>query len=160
MFDSFEGLPPADDRDGPLALQYQRDTHLRWYHDNCKAPLHKVRDAANRFEFSESEAIIVPGWFSSTLIENKPVLARHGISLLRVDCDWYEPVSTVLNELGCLVSEEGYIVLDDYYAWDGCARAVHDYLSRNRLSWRIRTVGQSVGAWMIKRRCRANYSQV
>ena len=22
MFDSFEGLPPADDRDGPLAVQY------------------------------------------------------------------------------------------------------------------------------------------
>jgi hypothetical protein len=31
----------------------------------------------------------------------------------------------------------GLIIFDDYYAWDGCALAVHDYFSRMRLPCRM-----------------------
>src|SRR5262249_31879835 len=70
---------------------------------------------------------------------------------LRIDCDWYEPVHRVLVHLVPLVNEECPIILDDYYAWDGCARATHDYLSQNDLSWRVRSMDRFDGAWMIKR---------
>jgi hypothetical protein len=30
------------------------------------------------------------------------------------------------------------VIVDDYLVWDGCARAVHDFLSRRRARERIR----------------------
>ena len=152
MFDSFQGLPPAEDCDGPLALKYQRETDAPGYYDNCRVPSDQVLANVRRFAFSSSEAIVVEGWFEDTLPKHRATLDRSGIALLRLDCDWYKPVSYVLAELAQLVSEEGAIILDDYYAWDGCARATHDYLSHHSLSWRIRSTGVlSGGAWLVKR---------
>jgi hypothetical protein len=37
--------------------------------------------------------------------------------------------------------ENGIIVLDDYYTWDGCSRALHDFLSRRSSTERIRNLG-------------------
>lgn len=157
MFDSFMGLPPAEPRDGPTASAWQRDVTSEFYFDNCTAPLEKVKAASAHFGFSDGEAVIVPGWFDATLPVARAQLAADGVALLRVDCDWYAPVLCVLNELAPLVAEEGKIILDDYFAWDGCARAVHDYLSRNDLPWRLRAIGRGddVGAWMIKRAYRS-----
>ena len=154
MFDSFQGLPPADARDGPLALRYQRDKDAPGYFDNCKATIDTVRAAIDSFGFSEKEAILVEGWFSETIPARRASLSGSGIAVLRVDCDWYEPVLYVLEQLASCVSDEGAIILDDYYAWDGCARATHDYLSRRSLAWRIRSMDKFYGAWMIKRDCR------
>jgi hypothetical protein len=39
--------------------------------------------------------------------------------------------------------------MDDYFRWDGCARAVHDYLSRTRAVERIE--GRGTLCFMIKR---------
>jgi O-methyltransferase len=151
MFDSFKGLPPPDDRDGPLAFAYQRQTDAPGYFNNCSASLERVLDIINGFGFSDSEAIVVPGWFSESFPNHRAELSRRGLAILRVDCDFYEPVSYVLRELTPFISDEGFVILDDYYAWDGCARATHDFLSQNNLSWRIRSIEKFHGAWMIKR---------
>ncbi len=151
MFDSFQGLPPADERDGPLALKYQCEIHAPEYFDNCRAPLQKVLQAVESFGLGPQEAIVVPGWFNNTLPTHKGELAKRGLAVLRIDCDWYAPVFYVLQELTPFVPEEGAIILDDYYAYDGCARATHDFLSQNHLSWRIRSIDRFHGAWMIRR---------
>jgi hypothetical protein len=155
MFDSFEGLPPVDERDGPLAAAYQANIDSPAYFDNCRAPLPAVLGAIERFRFTPEEAVVVPGWFNETVPHQRIELSQRGIAFLRVDCDWYEPVSYVLNQLACLVPDEGRILLDDYYAWDGCARATHAFLANNDYCWRIRTIPQLSGAWMIKRPHRA-----
>jgi hypothetical protein len=151
MFDSFQGLPAPDERDGPLAFSYMQDTNSPDYYDNCTAPVSKVTEAVRRFGFSPDEAIVIPGWFSDSVPQHMDELTRRGLAVLRVDCDFYEPVSYVLRQLTPLVPEEGAIILDDYFAWDGCARATHDFLSRNDLCWRIRSMDKFTGAWMIKR---------
>jgi hypothetical protein len=151
LFDSFAGLPPADERDGPLAFDYQRNTAAPDYHDNCTAPLAAVQEAIAKFGFSPEQARVVPGWFNDTVPVHRSELARRGIAVLRVDCDFYAPVRYVLEQITPLVPEEGAVILDDYFAWDGCARATHDFLSHNNLSWRIRSMQNSAGAWMIKR---------
>ena len=159
MFDSFQGLPPVDERDGPSAAAWQSRTDSEWYFDNCKAPIETVRAAVRNFGFAEAEVSIIPGWFEDTLSVHRPALEARGIAVLRVDCDWYEPVTCVLDQLGTLVVDEGKIIIDDYFFWDGCARAVHDHLSRNDLPWRIRSIGTDVhvGAWMIKRPFRSEH---
>jgi hypothetical protein len=151
MFDSFEGLPPVEERDGPAAARYQANTASPLYFDNCRAPLPAVLDAVEKFGFAPDEAIVVPGWFNETVPGERAELAERGIGFLRVDCDWYEPVSYILDTLADLVPEGGRILMDDYYAWDGCARATHDYLSRNDHCWRIFSIQHNSGAFMIKR---------
>jgi O-methyltransferase len=150
MFDSFEGLPPAEERDGQAAIRYQANVDGPFYFDNCSAPLDKVKRAKESFGFSDSEAIIVPGWFDTTIPANIDRLSERRIALLRVDCDWYAPVKLVLDSAAPLVTENAPIILDDYYAWDGCTKATHDYLAENQLPLRIRSVQGLAGAWMIK----------
>ena len=151
MFDSFQGLPPAEERDGPMALAYQSNTEDRDYKENCRVSFNDVMQSAKNFGFTDDEAIIVPGWFNQTVPLVKDDIAARRVSVLRVDCDWYDPVRYVLDEFCDLIPDEGKILLDDYYAFDGCARATHDYLSSKDLSWRLRTAPNYQGAWMIKR---------
>lgn len=156
LLDSFQGLPPATERDGPLALAWQADTASPGYYDNCRVSLDDVRAAMVALDLPADCWELVPGWFADTV----PILARHlsdqGIALLPLDGDWYESTMVCLEHLLPLVHEEGVVIIDDYYAWDGCAGAVHDYLSRHDLAYRIRGIPDGVGAYTIKRAYRSD----
>jgi hypothetical protein len=151
MLDSFEGLPPATERDGVAALQYQSNPNAPGYYNNCRAPIDQVLDFQAEYGLNDEECPMIPGWFNDTVPPLAHKLAGQGIALLRVDCDWYEPVRLVLEKLGPLVSPGGIVILDDYYMWDGCARATHDYLAANDLPYRLRELGhEPFGAWFTK----------
>jgi O-methyltransferase len=132
LCDSFEGLPDALPIDGPAALEWQRNTTSPGYHDNCSADESYARAAMTKA--GVPNAIILKGWFENTLPEFAP---PGPIAILRLDGDWYESTTTCLENLFCHVIPGGVILIDDYYTWDGCARAVHDYLSRHRRPERI-----------------------
>jgi hypothetical protein len=148
LLDSFEGLPPATGRDGPLALSWQRDTESPAYFDNCRAAKEEVVDALGQFGFGDGDYRIHPGWFSDTV----PVLAGElrttGVALLRLDGDWYESTRTCLEHLFPLVSPAGTVIFDDYYAWDGCALAVHEYLGEHGIAARIRSIPSFHGSYL------------
>jgi len=157
MLDSFEGLPPARERDGSAALEYQQRTTDPGYLDNCQAPFDKVRRIRDQLGLQPDDCRLIQGWFDVTVPRLAAELAEPKIAMLRVDCDWYDAVSLVLRHLEPLVSPEGVVILDDYFAWDGAARAVHDYLSRGDHPYRLRQIGQEpapVGAWFRKRAAR------
>lgn len=157
MLDSFEGLPPPGERDGPAALLYQSRPSDPGYFDNCRAPLEQVERIRDALGLRPEECRLTQGWFDTTVPVLAEELTGQGIALLRVDCDWYDPVSLVLARLEPLVPEEGIVIVDDYYAWDGAARALHDHLARNDLSYRIRQIGSEPhlhGAWFRKRAAR------
>jgi O-methyltransferase len=61
------------------------------------------------------------------------------ISLLRLDCDSYQNVRYCLDNLYDLVTQGGFVIIDDYYDYDGCAIAVHEFLSKRRLPHRLVT---------------------
>jgi len=136
LFDSFEGLPQAMEIDGPAALAWQSDKSGAYYHDNCSAP---ETFAIEAMAMSGAMAPhIVKGWFERTLgnFEDK-----EGIALLRLDADWYDSTRLCLEMLFDKIVPGGLIIIDDYYVWDGCSRAVHDFLSRRNAMERIRTRG-------------------
>lgn len=137
LFDSFQGLPPAQRVDGPAALAWQANTASPRYFDNCAAPATFAQQAMDLAGVACYN--VVPGWFKTTLpvarFNNEP------IALLRLDCDWYDPVLFCLDTLFNRVAPGGLIVIDDYYAWDGCARAIHDFLSVRQATERIRSLG-------------------
>lgn len=156
LLDSFEGLPAVTERDGPLAAAWQADTDSPAYFDNCRAPLDDVRAAMTALDLPAGSWELVPGWFDDTVPGLGERLAEPGIALLRLDGDWYDSTMVCLEHLMPRVHEEGVVLIDDYYAWDGCARAVHDYLSRNDLPYRIRNIPDGAGAYMIKRAARTD----
>jgi hypothetical protein len=73
------------------------------------------------------------------------------IALLRLDGDWYHSTAVCLEHLVPIVPEGGVVILDDYYVFDGCARATHDFLSRHDVPYRICPVPGGVGAYFVKR---------
>jgi O-methyltransferase len=121
LFDSFEGLPPIGELDGDRtkAAYLAAGTNL-------EAPESAAVDAMRRS--GSVDFHIVKGWFDDTL----PLFAdnRPAIAILRLDGDWYDSTWTALTLLFPLVIDGGLVIIDDYGTWDGCTRAVHDYLSR------------------------------
>jgi O-methyltransferase len=132
LFDSFEGLPAAKEIDGPAALNWQRDTASPGYFDNCRAE-RSFAEKAMRMSAAR-EFHLIQGWFDKTLPGLK---LPEPIAVLRLDADWYESTMACLNALYPQVMPGGLVILDDYYTWDGCARAVHDYLSMRKTADRI-----------------------
>jgi len=133
LCDSFQGLPKAQPIDGQAALTWQSDPAGPTYHDNCTATEEVARGA---IELSPARRIrVVAGWFDKTLPH---MSVEGGIALLRLDADWYESTMTCLEALWGRVVPGGLVIVDDYYTWDGCARAVHEFLSRRKSSARIR----------------------
>lgn len=144
LFDSFQGLPKASIKDGPKAAAWQADTASPLYFDNCKASVRQLRRALNRHGI-ERDCTIWEGMFDDTLRSFKEPIA-----LLRLDCDWYYSMLTCLNYLMPRVSVGGIVIIDDYYAWEGCARALHDYLSQQDLPYRIKSAPDAGSAYFMK----------
>jgi len=132
LFDSFEGLPPAQEIDGTKAKEWQANRHLPSHHNNSSADIHFSQEAMKLA--GVKNCTITKGWFEQTLPNFR---AEEGIAILRLDGDWYESTLTCLTYLYPQVNRGGVVIIDDYYAFEGCARAVHDYLSREKLGRRI-----------------------
>jgi hypothetical protein len=132
LFDSFEGLPDAKEIDGNQAIAWQANKTSPGYYNNCKAEeeyAHKAMQMAMVKNYYTKR-----GWFSETL----PFFPKEEkIALLRLDGDWYDSTMDCLVNLFDKVVPGGIIIIDDYYMWDGCSRAVHDFLSTNKRVERI-----------------------
>lgn len=159
MLDSFEGLPRVDYRDGPLAAEWQAGADQEKFFDNCKAAHEDLEKLLKEHQFRETEYQVVRGWFEETVPNVASEISQQGIAVLRLDGDWYASTHIALEHLCPITSEGGIVVIDDYYAWDGCARAVHDYLSRNDLPYRIKSLPYNFGAYFIKRAYRSSFTE-
>ena len=145
LFDSFEGLPPARDIDGQAALDWQANKDSPIYYNNCTA---SIADAEKAMQKSGAMRYqLVKGWFNETLPQ---YLDKLQIAMLRLDGDWYDSTYACLENLFPSVVKDGIIILDDYYTWDGCARAMHDYLSRNNRTERISQFDNDV-CYLVKK---------
>jgi O-methyltransferase len=89
---------------------------------------------------------IRPGFFENTFQTFDPP----PIAVLRLDADWYDSTMACLNKLWNHVLPGGLILIDDYYTWDGCARAVHEFLASTKAAERIRQ-GRIAGVAFIKK---------
>ena len=71
----------------------------------------------------------VKGKVEETLSIYKP----EKIALLRLDTDWYESTKTELEELYDNVVSKGVIIIDDYGHWEGCRKAVDEFIKKRNL---------------------------
>jgi hypothetical protein len=144
LFDSFEGLPPAQDKDGSAALQWQSNTNGSSYFNNCAASEEEAETAMKK---SQAERYtIVKGWFDRMLPVFRPPCP---IALIRLDGDWYDSTMSCLTHLMPHMAERGLVIIDDYHTWDGCARAVNEYIAANCPATRIRQHWNSVAYFQV-----------
>ena len=130
LFDSFEGLPLAKEIDGAAAHAWQANLTGPMYHNNCRAAQEEAEQAMSMSVAKNYS--IVKGWFSDTL----PNAEVGPIALLRLDADWYDSTKEILHNLANRVVRGGLLLIDDYYAYEGCAVAVNEFAAARK--WMIR----------------------
>jgi O-methyltransferase len=124
FFDSFAGLPPAEEIDGKLAPELNGAL--------C-ASMADIKNAISLTGCPTDNVTIIPGFFQDSL----PNFPSPSIAVLRLDGDWYASTMICLKKFWDHVLPGGIIIIDDYYMWDGCSCAVHDFLSQIKAKERI-----------------------
>src|SRR5215208_3977523 len=138
LLDSFEGIQPPQEIDGKAAKAWAENKEGPMYFDNLRAPVEGVRQTAIDLGL-QNYTELVPGWFDKTLPANRDRIGP--IAILRIDADWHASVKCCLEFLYDQVVEGGFIISDDYFTWDGCSTAVHEFLGARHLNHRIESIG-------------------
>jgi len=138
LFDSFEGLPTPTERDGREAFDFQKEKNSPHYFDNCSV---EQEVAERAMKLARVEFLIHKGWFQDTIPDKK---FGKGIALLRLDGDWYDSTMLCLEHFFPQLNIGGILIIDDYFNWDGCTLAVHDFLAKKGMAYRIQTTSSGV----------------
>ncbi len=86
------------------------------------------------------EARLHIGWFQDTLPQNE----IEKIAILRLDGDWYASTKICLDHLYDKVVPGGFVVIDDYGTYEGCRKAVDEFLATQPRPPYINAVNQDV----------------
>lgn len=123
--DSFEGLPK------PNSTAYPADAgDEHWTYDWLSVTLDEVKENFSKYDLLDDQVRFLPGWFKDTL-HAAPI---DQIALLRLDGDMYESTIQALRALYARVSAGGFVIVDDYFAVEGCRRAVEDFRESHAIS--------------------------
>jgi O-methyltransferase len=82
-------------------------------------------------KYDEKNIRIYKGWFQDTFKKHSGEIGK--IAVLRLDADWYESTKLSLEYFYDKVVEGGFIIFDDYGTYEGCKRAVDEFLSNRNL---------------------------
>ncbi len=119
LYDSFEGMPAASKEDDEYSWS------LKGQFVGSEAQVHRIM---RRLEVPISQYTVNTGYFETTLRE--PTVQDVKVALLHVDCDFYEPVRSVLDCFYDQVEPGGFVVLNDYGSFQGCRQATNELLDR------------------------------
>ncbi|PQO23094.1 asparagine synthase [Rhodobacteraceae bacterium WD3A24] len=133
LFDVFGMIPPPGDEDpqesharfaqiaAGEAQGLGGEVYYGYRHDLEKT----VRTNLERFglDLAHDHIRFVPGVFEETMSFDEPIRFAH------VDADWYSSVTTCLDRIWPRLVTGGVIVFDDYHSYDGCRRAVDNFVA-------------------------------
>lgn len=139
LYDTFDGMTfPDSNKDDPVAISTFNKIHTGEYnrpydswHKEKKwayAPIEMVKNNIGATNYDETNIHYIQGDVCVTLDSQVPSC----VSILRLDTDWYTSTKKELDVLFPLVSQNGYIIIDDYYAWKGSRVATDEFLAVNK----------------------------
>ena len=136
--DSFQGLPAPD------AEAFPQDVG----HDMSDVPTlavsaDQVRANFDRYGLLDQQVRFLEGWFRDTL----PSAPIEQLAILRIDGDMYESTMDALEALYPKLSVGGYVIVDDYGAWEPCRQACTDYRERHGITDEIVSVDWTGVHW-------------
>jgi O-methyltransferase len=140
--DSFEGLPAPD------AEAYPADAEYDWSDVTpLKIGIDDVRANFERYGLLDDQVQFLQGWFKDTL----PSAPIESLAVLRLDGDLYESTMDALVALEPKVSDGGFVIVDDYGAWEPCRKAVDDYRAEHGITDEITSVDWTGAHWRVTR---------
>jgi hypothetical protein len=141
LFDSFEEICEPDEKvDGARAIdevtRWSRNggtkgrlTPLKGVYDHRGGPgtvEENRRLLEHTIGYDPAHIHFHKGWFQDTLPEQHKDVGR--IAILRIDADWYASTKICLDYLFGKVVSGGFVIIDDYGAYDGCRKAVDEFV--------------------------------
>jgi hypothetical protein len=133
VYDAFTMIPPPSDKDGTeVHRRYQtivsgraRGPGGETYYGYRDDLLGEVTASFERYglPLESSNVELVKGYFADTLHVDEPVALAH------LDGDWYESTLTCLERIEPHLVPGGRLIIDDYFKWSGCRRAIDEYFA-------------------------------
>ncbi len=134
LYDTFEGMSEPTEKDVSFFGKKARQMMTEQDKNNsfsvwCYSPLDEVKRNLYSTNYPAEKLKFIAGKVEDTIPENIP----QKIALLRLDTDWYESTIHELKHLFPLLSQYGVLIIDDYGHWQGCRKAVDEYISDNKI---------------------------
>ena len=99
-----------------------------------------------RLKYPRELLKIHKGWFQDTIPKIEPYIGK--IAILRLDGDWYSSTKVCLDYLYKHLSIGGFIIIDDYGCYEGCAKAVDEFRKINNINDFMITVNNETRYWI------------
>jgi O-methyltransferase len=106
--------------------------------------LDDVKSHFARYGLLDEQVVFLKGFFTDTL----PTAPINKLALIRLDGDLYESTIDALNSLYPKLSIGGYCIIDDYYAFADCKRAVTEYREKYHISDEIISCDDKAAYWV------------
>ncbi len=86
------------------------------------------------------------GWFQDTLPHEAGETGE--IAILRLDGDWYASTRVCLEHLYQQVVKGGFVIIDDYGCYEGCRRAVDEFMQREKITAYLHRIDNEARYWL------------
>lgn len=161
LFDAFTEICEPDERvDGARALREVRAWTASAGTQGRLRPLTGVYDAFGGPGTLEENRTLLEqvigydpdrvhyhvGWFQDTLPEEAAAVGP--IAVLRLDGDWYASTKVCLEHLYDQVVPGGVVIIDDYATYDGCRKAVDEFIALRGLKVFLAHVDPDCRYWI------------
>ena len=145
LYDTFTGIPKPGEKDEKDVYQVYQGIQLGKHggaikdgHNGTLLESLKKRFTDLGLEPESNNIHFHPGLFQDTLHVTSDVVYAH------LDGDWYDSTMTSLTRVVPHVVKGGYIVVDDYFTWSGCWKAVNDFFGVSNEDTGISSVARPV----------------
>lgn len=133
LYDTFDGMtePSLIDksyRNESAKIAFSKKDNY-WKKIECLSTLDEVKKNIEQINYPKDKIIFVEGKVENTI----PNFLPNEIALLRLDTDWYESTKHEMFHLFPKLVKGGVIIVDDYGHWQGCQKAIDEYLSENNV---------------------------
>ena len=132
VYDIFDMIPEPSKNDGSdVRKRYNiikkgnsKGIKGNTYYGYEKNLLKKVENTLKNYN-AYNNVYLIKGKFNETLYPKDPIAIAH------IDCDWYESVKVALNRIYPFIVKGGRFIIDDYFHWSGCKKAVEEFLQNH-----------------------------
>ena len=138
LADSFKGLPKPD------TVNFPQDSTLDLsIYPELAVSMEQVKANFASYGLLDESVCFLPGWFKDSL----PQAKIDRLAVLRLDGDLYESTMISLKNLYPKLSVGGYVIIDDYGAFEQCRNAVHDFRSSLAINEPITKIDWTGAFW-------------
>jgi O-methyltransferase len=123
-----------------------RAANTRGKKGDLLATLNESLESFDIVGVDRTQVTLIKGLFQNTLASSIDLVKP--IAVLRLDGDWYESTKVCLETLYAHVIIGGRIIIDDYGHWEGCRKAVDEFLSANALKPKLISTDYTERWWI------------